>query len=237
MKNVIVMFSVLILVLSLCVSCSQEPETEYKVGDKGPAGGYVFYDKGKYSHGWRYLEAAPADLRVVNGTPTVDSSATGYSGAAPQYQFGFYRLSDSASNVFVNGGTSYNATECTKADVGEGKRNTQLLVSAMGSNAYSAHNGSSKTSNYAARLCDILTYTVDGKTFDDWFLPSNDELFLMYENLGYNDLGGFDDDDCYWSSSEYTDASYAIQKYFGSGAFGTGRERSEYFRVRPARAF
>jgi len=60
---------------------------------------------------------------------------------------------------------------------------------------------------------------------------------VEYENLGYNDLGGFDDDDCYWSSSEYTDASYAIQKYFGSGAFGTGRERSEYFRVRPARAF
>jgi hypothetical protein len=27
----------------------------------GPAGGYVFYDKGGYSGGWRYLEAAPDD--------------------------------------------------------------------------------------------------------------------------------------------------------------------------------
>jgi len=27
---------------------------------KGPAGGYVFYEKGSVSDGWRYLEAAPA---------------------------------------------------------------------------------------------------------------------------------------------------------------------------------
>jgi len=31
------------------------------VGYNGPAGGYVFYDKGSYSDGWRYLEAAPAN--------------------------------------------------------------------------------------------------------------------------------------------------------------------------------
>ena len=28
---------------------------------KGPAGGYVFYDKGSVTGGWRYLEAAPSD--------------------------------------------------------------------------------------------------------------------------------------------------------------------------------
>lgn len=32
----------------------------YQPGDTGPAGGVVFYDKGDYDDGWRYLEAAPA---------------------------------------------------------------------------------------------------------------------------------------------------------------------------------
>jgi len=33
----------------------------YKVGDTGPAGGIIFYDKGNESGGWRYLECAPRD--------------------------------------------------------------------------------------------------------------------------------------------------------------------------------
>jgi hypothetical protein len=50
----------------------------YKIGDRGPAGGWIFYDKGAYSNGWRYLEAAPAEtefkaewgawMKYVNGT-------------------------------------------------------------------------------------------------------------------------------------------------------------------------
>lgn len=37
------------------------PATAYAVGDSGPAGGIIFYDKGSYSEGWRYLEAWTAD--------------------------------------------------------------------------------------------------------------------------------------------------------------------------------
>jgi hypothetical protein len=41
--------------------------TTYKIGDKGPAGGLIFYDKGNNNGGWRYLEAAPeeAEFRAV----------------------------------------------------------------------------------------------------------------------------------------------------------------------------
>jgi hypothetical protein len=52
-------YGVLPFVFLLC-SCVLEG------GVPGPAGGYVFYDKGGYSDGWRYLECAPenADEKV-----------------------------------------------------------------------------------------------------------------------------------------------------------------------------
>jgi hypothetical protein len=34
----------------------------YQIGDTGPAGGIVFFDKWNNSDGWRYLEAAPVDV-------------------------------------------------------------------------------------------------------------------------------------------------------------------------------
>lgn len=35
----------------------------YKIGDVGPAKGIVFYDKGEYTFGWRYMEVAAKDLK------------------------------------------------------------------------------------------------------------------------------------------------------------------------------
>ena len=34
----------------------------YKIGDTGPAGGIIFYDKGDNSDSWQYLEAAPPEF-------------------------------------------------------------------------------------------------------------------------------------------------------------------------------
>jgi len=47
---------------SLVFENTVEEEINYNLGDEGPAGGYVFYDKGEYSNGWRYLEVAPNDV-------------------------------------------------------------------------------------------------------------------------------------------------------------------------------
>jgi hypothetical protein len=60
MKKVI-LFLVLLLALSVVLGLAGcTPPLTYTIGDTGPAGGWIFYDKGISSDGWRYLEAAPA---------------------------------------------------------------------------------------------------------------------------------------------------------------------------------
>ena len=68
-----------------------EFEMAYDIGDIGPAG-YIFYDKKNNSVGWRYLEAAPADLREINGFPSVNAKALGYVYAPATIVFGYYRM-------------------------------------------------------------------------------------------------------------------------------------------------
>lgn len=41
----------------------------YVLGEAGLAGGVLFYDKGAYSGGWRYLEAAPVSWNVAGDVP------------------------------------------------------------------------------------------------------------------------------------------------------------------------
>ena len=212
---------------------------------KGPAGGYVFYDcdadndtgnaDGLISSecGWRYLEAAPNDLRVVSGTPTVDSSANGYAAAGSEYIFGYYRTSTSGSNLYVNGTTTYSATDCTVTEIGSGEKNTEKLVKAMGTSAYSESSGSGKTPDYAARLCSVLSHG----GYDDWFLPSKDELDLMYDNLKAIGIGSFSGN-YYWSSSEDSDyiADYAWLQDFSSGNQYYSSRNNDFY-IRPCRAF
>jgi hypothetical protein len=42
------------------ISGNTSTEKIYNIGDTGPAGGIVFFDRGFIGDGWRYLEAAPA---------------------------------------------------------------------------------------------------------------------------------------------------------------------------------
>jgi hypothetical protein len=39
--------------------------TEYQVGEKGPAGGVIFYDKVSKDNGWRYLETTYTDVDLI----------------------------------------------------------------------------------------------------------------------------------------------------------------------------
>jgi hypothetical protein len=49
----------------------------YAIGDTGPAGGEVFYDKGFYSSGWRYLEVSPDNWTGGSGDPSASWGCAG----------------------------------------------------------------------------------------------------------------------------------------------------------------
>jgi len=140
------------------------------IGQTGPAGGLIFYDKDSVSDGWRYLEAAPNDqgISVWNGSGTV-------------------------------GGTS--------EAIGTGKANTDAIVAQSAGNADSA-----------AKLC----YELDLGGYTDWFLPSKNELSLMYTNLKVAGMDNFGDNP-YWSSTEESEL-FAWYQYFGTGSIDNGNK-------------
>jgi hypothetical protein len=107
--------------------------------------------------------------------------------------------------------------------VGAGQANTAAIVSALGDNGGTA---------YAAQLADDL----DHNGYTDWFLPSKDELDLIYQNLHEQGLGGFADSDRYWSSSEITRTTAWLQD-FDSTALQSDVDKDEGNRVRAIRAF
>ena len=177
----------------------------YSIGDEGPAGGLVFYDKGFYSDGWRYLEVAPSDIG--------------------SFVFGYY-WPDKEKNEQVG----------TSPFVGSGKFNTESLVKCMDidGKAYPTNEYFGGTVvEYAARKC--LDYEYEG--YDDWFLPSREELNLMYENLYKKGLGSFTYDYYgYWSSSE-SGADNAWIEPCNNRYYDLTLKRSDKSRVLPIRAF
>ncbi len=98
------------------------------------------------------------------------------------------------------------------------------------------------TIGIASDICANLSLA----SYTDWFLPSRDELILMYQNigpgnaLGLGNVGGFNvcstSDNCYyWSSTEYNDNS-AYARRFLDGVETNGGKGINY-RVRAVRAF
>ena len=157
---------------------------EYKIGDTGLAGGFIFHVKTVYSDGWRYLESAPAD------------QSTGIAWGAVSIPIGE-----------------------TSTDIGSGSENTQKIISGSSSGSYAAH------------LCANL----DLGGFQDWFLPSKEELNSLYTYLYTKSLGNFAPA-TYWSSSE-TDSDKAWHQRFADSGFPYQANKNQLHRVRAIRAF
>tara|TARA_R110002012_G_scaffold235004_2_gene408848 strand:+ start:1123 stop:2478 length:1356 start_codon:yes stop_codon:yes gene_type:complete len=123
---------------------------------------------------------------------------------------------------------SYVITGATGTAIGTGAANTDAIIAAQGATE----------TDYAAGLA--RAYTVGGYT--DWFLPSNDELNLMYVNsavintTSVANSGSNFTNEYYWSSTE-RDSNIAWLQFFGNGVLYPGSKNFPNCSVRAVRAF
>jgi len=86
----------------------------------------------------------------------------------------------------------------TVTAIGKGQTNTNVIVSGI-------------TGESSAKLCNNLVLG----SYSDWFLPSKDELHLIYTNLKAFGVGSFPGG-AYWNSSEF-DANNAMCENLANG--------------------
>ena len=104
--------------------------------------------------------------------------------------------------------------------IGTGERNTADVIADQGPGSMTA-----------VQVCDGLDYG----GYQDWFLPSRDELDSAYHNLHLPGFGGFAAD-YYWTSSEINDATAYVQSFAG-GAQGNRSKSIGLAYVRAIRSF
>lgn len=168
--------------------------------------------------------------KTVSATVNVLDLGQNYQGGLIGYFFqqgepgyiagGQHGIIVSANNLagiqWYNG--TYIATGANDVSIGAGKLNTEKIVTAQG-------NGS-----YAAKVC----YDLILNNYNDWFLPSKNELNMIYVNrnlLGNN----FVTSTYYHSSTESGSSNDWCQEFATGGVLTTNKLLSHY--LRPVRYF
>jgi hypothetical protein len=146
------------------------------------------------------------------------------------YDNGQHGLIASTSDQSITGVQWYNGTfRYTGAQgdgIGSGSMNTTMIVAAQLPDNTSGV--------YAAKLCAQYAVTVNGITYGGWYLPSKEELNLLY--LNQNIVGGLDITKDYWSSTEFG-SNTAYYQFFGNGTQGNDPKSNTSGYVRAIRAF
>jgi hypothetical protein len=153
------------------------------------------------------------------------ASVDNLSDACPWAKSGFQRFSD---------------TKAYNTELGTGKANTAIIVSQNGSGT-----------DYAAGLCDAYVNPDNGTgVFDDWYLPSQYEMYLVKMNGIFGRIPNFyavgTERGEYWTSSEdklipnpwhCENGSYAFTIWLGDYSFGVHAEKRSTKVVRAIRSF
>jgi hypothetical protein len=123
---------------------------------------------------------------------------------------------------------SNNSAVTTGTAIGTGLTNTNAIINVQG--------GTAGSYNYAAGACaDYSVTDVSGVTYDDWYLPSTDELNKLFLLKGAGS-GNFAND-LYWSSSNLNSLNANCQDFTSSGQGQTNHNKNNGFSVRAVRTF
>lgn len=106
----------------------------------------------------------------------------------------------------------------TSEEIGTGRNNTNVIFGEIGENAP------------AAKAC--IDYSGGGK--NDWFLPSKDELYELYQNRSY--VGNLSGSDSYWSSSDASMNCAWAHDFYNNNP-NAGNSKTSPLSVRAIRAF
>jgi len=130
---------------------------------------------------------------------------------------------------------SWTDTEAHGDGVYAGEMNTMLIIANQGSNS----------NEYAAGVCANYTAVESGVTYGDWYLPSKEELNLMYQNKATIDATATSNGGSgfasayYWSSNEINSLNgdgNAWGQSFDTGSQNYGSKSNTLY-VRAVRAF
>lgn len=190
-----------------------------------------YLEEGLHTFKWEFIDGVEANLDAIRfKNETQLAVGMYYKGGIIAYldntnQHGFIAAPENQSDGIEWGGHG-TTTGATGTAIGTGESNTTTIVEMLG-------NGS-----YAAKLCDDLVIN----DYNDWFLPSKDELNILYQNR--NVIGGFTIDSgssyysSYWSSSESSSGSAWLQDFRNGEQKNTCNPcKFANFRVRAVRAF
>ena len=128
--------------------------------------------------------------------------------------------SDQSSGIAWITGGSTQTTENgnTNPALGYGEDNTYAMMDQTG------YTGG------AAQVCYSYEATdADGEVWDQWILPSKDELNKLYINRAV--VGGFDTNKSYWSSSESSSINAFVQVFTGGSQTSNNKNTSNAVRA------
>jgi hypothetical protein len=177
----------------------------------------VFFDDAEPEKQYRVGDAGPAGGIIFYAKDARSDGWRYLEAAPPQTEFrapwGLVFLDGFIAPSFL----------ATNSGLGTGRDNTEEIAGQAASweNQYAI----------AAQLCR----SVDYGGCNDWFLPSKDELMLMYTNLAANGVGRFRGEP-YWSSTESSYEFACFQSFREGKQFFNGYKTMPMY-VRAIRAF